>query len=233
MEFGIDRNLYVAAENRVLKINMKGQITTVIEQKFKGRWGACGIAVDQENNIFVAYDNKVLLIESNGKKSIFLDGDRNDLKLLATVGLEFDQNFENLYVADGKKGETSRLIKIPVKSDRPAETHKEVFVSDNNRIEYLSIDNHNNIILKGPYEEKYENSHNFILIANDLTSKIIQSRYHYSGHFSDPSSIFKILFNLKVAPNIATLSFGKKDFGESTVYGTAWRNGRIYKMRLK
>ena len=127
MEFGKDRHLYVAAEDRILKISQTGQIEILLKENFKGTWGACGIELDTKGNIYVAFDNKILKILPTGQKSIFIDGNNTDFKLEAVVGLEFDATYKYLYVCDGIRGKTGKLIRIPIRANGSSGEAKIIF----------------------------------------------------------------------------------------------------------
>ena len=74
MEFDAQGILYAAAEDRILKITENGEITPVVEKKFTGNWGACGIALDKEGTVFYTFDNKIMKITPEGSIELFLDG---------------------------------------------------------------------------------------------------------------------------------------------------------------
>jgi hypothetical protein len=155
--------------------------------------------------MFVSFDNKILKIRSNGRSSIFIDGNSIDFKLEAVVGLEFDSTMKHLYVCDGKRGGTGKLIRIPIQASGSPGIPEIIFKKNKYRPEYVSINKRNNIVIKGPENDS------FVFLKRDLTSIIIECK------------------NIGYA-EIETIAFGKKGFNENSIYGTEWFNGKIYRI---
>jgi len=99
-------NIYVADSNRIRKISSNGNVGTLAST---GITGACAVAVDSSQNVFVAdcQANKILKITSLGITSIFagsgLSGSANGQGTAASFnypsGVSLDSN-GNLFVAD-------------------------------------------------------------------------------------------------------------------------------------
>ncbi len=205
MEIGKDHHLYGAAEDRILKITEFGQVFTILKQAFKGRWGACGIALDNKNNVFISFDSRVLKIQPGGENSIFIDSKKIGIGLDAVVGLEFDRTYNNLYICDGFRGGTGQLIQVPIEADGSPGKAKLIFKKKNYRPEYVCINSDNNIVIKGP-----ENS-NFVLLKNDLAPVIVEMENKNLGE-------------------IETIAFGKQGFKRTSVFGTDWNYGKVYRI---
>ncbi len=205
LAFGPDRHLYAAADDRILRISPTGKIKILIKEDFKGTWGACGITLDAKGNMYVAYDNKVLRIRPNGDKSIFIDGSTVNPKLVTVVGLEFDAAFNYLYVCDGRRGETGKLIRIPMKANGSPGLPEIIFEKSGYRPEYVSLDRRGHIVTKGP-----ENA-DFVLLDSNLIPTMIECK------------------NLGYV-EIETIAFGGQGFKRNAVYGTEWFKGKIYRI---
>ncbi len=206
MEFGRDQHLYVAAEDRVLKITPAGEIQILLQQKFTGTWGTCGIALDQNDNIYISFDDKILKLLPSGERSIFIDSKKIGFELYSVVGLEFDSLFSNLYVCDGYRGGTGKLIRVPIKPDGSPGGAQVIFKKNRYRPEYVCIDHsQKQIVTKGPENPE------IVLLKDDLTPIMIE------------------LKNVGYE-EIETIAFGQEGFSNNSIYGTGWFGGKVYRI---
>jgi hypothetical protein len=205
MEFDKQGMLYAAVEDRILKITRDGNMAALVEKKFPGNWGACGIALDQKNTVFYAFDNKIMKITPEGKSKLFLDGGRTAPPLEAIVGIDFSPDFKSLYACDGKLG-SGKLVKIVVQADGEAGDVELLYQSQKFNMEYMAVDNQSNIIIKGPWSAAF-------------------IRLQSNGNVET----FK---HAKIGFGIQTISRGGKGFDENALYGTHMPGGFIYKIQL-
>jgi hypothetical protein len=104
MSMGPGGYVYAAAGDRILRINSEGAVETFLTDDFTGEWGACDLAFDSEENLYVVHDRMVekycIVPGAEPVKTTLLDG-RNDFPLLrAAVGICFGKDFKDLYVSD-------------------------------------------------------------------------------------------------------------------------------------
>ncbi len=205
MEFDSQGLLYAAAEDRILKIFKDGKIATLAEEKFSGNWGACGIALDQNDNIFFAYDNKIMKLTPEGKTELFLDGGQTRPSLSAIVGIEFAPDHRHLFACDGKLG-SGKLVRISISSDGSPGTVDLLYHDKKLNTEYIAFDKQYNPIVKGPW------STSFIRVGKDGK---VESLKHADIGFG-----------------IQTIARGGRGFDQDALYGTQMPVGVIYKIML-
>jgi|GEM_PF-1327348 len=205
MEFDKQGMLYAAVEDRILKISQDGKITALVEKKFSGNWGACGIALGQKKDVFYAYDNKIMKLTPQGKNELFLDGSQTSPPLQAIVGIDFSPDFQNLYACDGKLG-SGKLVKIAVQPNGQAGPIDLLYHDKKINVEYIAFDKRSNLIIKGPW------SKSFIRLQKNGTVEALK--------------------HSKIGFGIQTISMGGKGFDENALYGTHMPGGVIYKIQL-
>ena len=205
MEFDSQGTLYAAAEDRIIKISADGKITKMLEENFTGNWGACGIAVDQQKNVFYAYDNKIMKLTPSGKNELFFDGGKTSPPMVAIVGVDFGPDDKNLFACDGKLG-AGKLVKIPVNSDGTAGRVELLYQDQKVNTEYIAFDRESNLIVKGPWSAP------FIRVNTDGQ---IESLNHG-----------------KIGFGIQTIAQGGKGFDRDALYGTQMPSAVVYKINL-
>ena len=205
MEFDSQGHLIAAAEDRVLKISKDGEYTTLVEKKFPGFWGTCGIALDQKDNIFYAYDNKIMKLTPEGTNELFLDGGQSSPTLKAIVGIEFATDYRHLFACDGKLG-SGKLVKIPIRSDGSPGPVELLYHDENLNTEYIAFDKDFNLIIKGPWSQSF--------IRVDKNGKA------------------ESLKDADIGYGIQTITRGGQGFDQNAIYGTHMPFGVIYKIVL-
>lgn len=205
MEFDAGGMLYAAAEDRILRISGDGAIIPIVEKKFTGNWGACGIALDKEGTVFYAYDNKIMKITAGGSGELFLDGSRTSPPLEAIVGIDFAPDYRNLFVCDGKL-EAGKLARIPMNTDGGAGSIELLYHDPKVNTEYMAFDKDSNIIVKGPW------SASFIRVK---TNGQVESLKHDTIGFG-----------------IQTIAWGGRGFDPNALFGTHMPSGIVYKILL-
>ncbi len=206
-ELGEDNHFYAAARNRILKISLDGEVTTLIKEQFTTTWGGVtGIELDNEGNIYVAYKNKIAMYSPSLEKTVLIESDSYEF-----ISLEFDRDFKYLYSSGGKlepwesKG---KVYSFEVNPDGTLNDPVILFESSDGRPEYIIIDKMNNI-----YSSIYagnRNQNNIVQISND-------------------SSIAE--FNIESITNNETMEFGREGFDEHSIYLTTWL-GSIFKVYI-
>jgi hypothetical protein len=205
MEFDKNGVLYAVAEDRVLKISGDGIVAALVEKKFTGNWGACGMALDQEGNIFYAYDDKIMKLTPDGKNELFLDGAQVSPSLEAIVGIDFSDDFSSIYACDGKLG-SGKLVKIPIRSDSSAGKVKVLFHDEKINVEYMAIVDNDDLIIKGPWSAA------FVRVPQN-------GQIEYFKHE-------------KIGFGIQTIARGRSGFDPNALFGTHMPSGVIYKVIL-
>ncbi len=143
---GKDNTMYAAACDRIIRITPDGDMETVIEEDFSGKWGACDVKVDREGNIYVVHGVKVEKYSGSLQKTLIIDGENDKIKLSAAVGIDFDKDYKNLYLADvfGKK-----IVKYPLD---PGDPVREPLVFDlvYKNPEYVAVSERNEAFVSLP-----------------------------------------------------------------------------------
>jgi hypothetical protein len=197
--------LYAAVEDRILKIFKDGTVETLVERKFTGNWGACGIALDQKGGIFYTYDNKIMKITPDGNNELFLDGGQVSPSLDAIVGIEFAPDYRFLFACDGKLG-SGKLVKIPIQSDGNAGPVEVLYSDEKTNTEYIAFDRESNLVIKGPWSASF--------IHVDKNGK--------AEAFNHPG----------VGYGIQTIARGGEGFDQNAIFGTQMPVGIVYKIIL-
>jgi hypothetical protein len=205
MEFDSQGLLYAAAEDRILRISEDGKTETLVEQKFSGNWGACGIALDQKGGVYYSYDNKIMKLNPDGKNELFLDGGQTSPSLKAIVGIEFSPDDKHLFACDGKLG-SGKLVKIPVLTSGEAGPMKVIYRDDKLNTEYIAFDRESNLVIKGPW------SASFIRVTENGEAETFN--------------------HVEIGYGIQTIARGGKGFDTNAIFGTHMPVGVIYKIVL-
>ncbi len=203
MKYDKDNNIIAAAQDRILKIDPEGKVTTLIRENFNGFLGASGLELDEEGNIYVVSGSKVYKYSKNLEKTEYLSSDQ--YKTFFSIAFSPDKKY--LYLTDFN---TKSLIKYEIKKDGTVGKHQEIvrdpvkdsgsfgaplniIFSDSGNM-YVSIDGMSRIL-------KIDKDENLYLIKMDKTIR---------NH---------------------VIQFGTKEFGEDYIYITTYSN-TVYRMKL-
>ena len=196
-----DKNIYAAAQDRILKITMDGKVSTIIKDNFGGLFGASGIDVDDKGNIYVTNGTLINKYSKNLKKEVFIDGSKveiNGASLSYAFSLKFDADYKNLYIGNR---EPDSILKFPIeangKAGKPSIVTQTTFTCPH---KLALVDN---ILYACP-------GHSGFILKNDLSGN---QSFYVAG-----SEIYN-----------ASFAFGKKDFGQHIVYFTSISSGKILK----
>ena len=199
-----EKNIYAAAQDRILKITMDGKVSTIIKDDFGGLFGASGIDVDGNGNIYVTNGNKINKYNKNLEKEVFIDGDtvKMDGAVLSyAFSLKLDADCKNLYI--GNRAPDS-ILKFPIEADGKAGTPSLVTKNIYTCPHKLALID--NILYACP-------GHSGLILKNDLSGN---QNFYIAGTEIDNASF----------------AFGKKDFGQHIVYFTSLTSGKIFKYDL-
>ncbi len=116
-----------------------------IKEDFKERNGIFGIEFDQNGNMYVSCQNKILKYTPSKEKSVFISNDNVKIKLDNIMGLEFDNDYKNLYVCETDYGQ---IIKIPVKKNGKAGMPKVFFKQYDYAPRYIKFFSNGDILIK-------------------------------------------------------------------------------------
>ena len=160
---------------------------------------------DQKDNIFYAYDNKIMKLTPEGTNELFLDGGQSSPTLKAIVGIEFATDYRHLFACDGKLG-SGKLVKIPIRSDGSPGPVELLYHDENLNTEYIAFDKDFNLIIKGPWSQSF--------IRVDKNGKAEPLKHADIGY------------------GIQTITRGGQGFDQNAIYGTHMPFGVIYKIVL-
>ncbi len=203
MKFDSNKNIIAACQDRILKIDAAGNVTTLIRDDFKGFLGASGLELDKEGNMYVVSGNKVYKYSANLERTEYLISD----KYYSFFSISFTPDGKYLYLTDfntksivkyeinedGSVGEGVEIIREPIKNSGSFAAPLNIIYSDNGDT-YISIDGMAHIL-------KIDKDENMSLIA-----------------MSEPVSNHII-------------AFGSKKFGEDYLYFTTYSN-KVCKLKL-
>jgi|GEM_PF-3931911 len=194
MSMGPGKYIYAAAGDRILRINSEGMAETFIRDDFEGEWGACDLAFDLEENLYVVHDRMVekycIVSDTKPTKTTLLDGRKDFPQLRAAVGICFGRDFKELYVSDvfGNK-----VVKCTLKEDGTIGEMTEY--TPLRSAEYMETDKGGNIYISLPAE-----------------NRLVQI---------DPSGEESTVAAGNLLKEPTTLAFGKGGFETGSLYITA------------
>jgi len=164
MTFDSNGNLFIAAHDRIVRIDTLGTPLTLIQEDFKGPCGVSDVRIDSANNLYIVYDNIIARYDTGLNKKIVVNGNDFNPTIKWAVGIEFDVNNEYIFVGDcnGKK-----LFIIPYKSNNYVDESK---VIPSNWGQYLTKDEHENIYLSMHGPETFPE---FLIVDRNLKKKEI------------------------------------------------------------
>lgn len=206
MKLGKDGFIYAVAENKILKIDTEnGKYETIIEHEFEGPWGAYGIELDDDGNIYAGdhHGGIQAFVKSDNwnYKTIVESGTDSGVKK-SFGGLILDEN--TLYYLDF---ENSQLVSSSVKwvKGLPEITETQKLYLPLNFPEFMQIHN-GDLLIKAARE-------NAMVRVRD--NKIIQK----IGFESES----------EVSP-IVTFRLKQIDENTSEFYGVSWGpNGTLFR----
>ncbi|MDP4095138.1 MAG: SMP-30/gluconolactonase/LRE family protein [Bacillota bacterium] len=206
MVIGKDRNIYAAAADRILKISMDGKVTTLIKDNFGGLFGASGIDIDNNGNIYVTDGCNINKYTRLLQKLVFIDGTKIQIDdsnpLTYAFSLKFDPDCKNLYV--GNRGPDG-ILKFPINSDGTPGKASIITQKTVTCPHTLAFDTNGNIYACP--------GHSGVVLFCDQGGK---QKFYIANTEIDN----------------ATFAFGNKSFGENTLYITSLTSGKVYKYDL-
>jgi len=211
IELGSDGQIYAAAENCILKIDpTTGGYTTLIKDVFKGGWGAYGIDLDKDGNIFVGDHHGGIhfyLKKKNWLKKTIIAGSKTGAKKKSFGGVLV--NNDVLYYLDFENS-LLHSVKLERENDFPKITPSEI----------------TSLKIPVPYPEYLE------VWKEDIFVKA--ARENTMFRVRDNQVIQKIDFacSEEVSP-IVTFAFYNSHVKASDFYGVSWGpQGTMFKGRM-
>ena len=199
MDFNTDNDLFIAAKDRIVKLDKSGKHATVIKENFDGPAGVSDVRFDKSGNLFAAYGNKIASYDSQWNKKIVVDGSKFDPTITWAVGIEFDQDENYLFIGDCNG---QQLLAVPFKN--PDYT-KEIKTYPSKWGQYLTKDLEGNLYLtmlgKGTQSEFLRVQENMQPEYLTVKNKPFQDRKEhkktiaYGSFGSDEEAIFCIIGN--------------------------------------
>ncbi len=196
MKYDSDNNIIAAAQDRILKIDAGGNVTTLIRDDFKGFLGASGLELDKEGNIYTVSGNKVYKYSADLERTEYLCSD----SYYSFFSMAFTPDNKYLYLTDfnskaiikyainedGSVGEGIEIVREPVKNSGSFGAPLNIIFSDSGNA-YVSIDGM---------------AHILVIDENGDLSMMAMTE-PVSNHI---------------------ISFGSKEFGEDYIYFTTYGN---------
>ncbi len=119
MKYDKDHNIIAAAQDRIIKIDKKGNLITLVEEEFQGFLGASGLEIDKEGNIYVVSGGKVYRYSKDLVKTEYLSSE--DYNSFFSIAFSPDNKY--LYLTDFY---TKSLIKYEINADGTVGQGKEI-----------------------------------------------------------------------------------------------------------
>ena len=113
MDFNKDNDLFIAAKDRIVKLDKSGKLATIIKENFDGPAGVSDVRFDKSGNIYAVYGNTVTCYDSQWNKTIVVDGNKFDPAIKWAVGIEFDKEENYLFIGDCNG---QQLLAVPFKN---------------------------------------------------------------------------------------------------------------------
>ena len=113
MNFNTDNDLFIAAKDRIVKLDKSGKLSTVINENFDGPAGVSDVRFDKSGNLYAVYGNTVACYDSKLNKTIVVDGNKFEPAIKWAVGIEFDQYENYLFIGDCN---AQQLLAVPFKN---------------------------------------------------------------------------------------------------------------------
>lgn len=211
MTFDKDNNILAAAQDRILKINQDGKVSTLLQEDFDGFLGASGIEADKDGNLYITNGDKIIKYTPDLKKSVFIESIKSNLPEVpySYFSLKFDPDYKNLYVSEFNN---KILYKYPIKADGTADSPV--------------------VIVKEPIKD----SGSFGAPLNITFSKKGNMYVSIDGmsQVMKVDSAGKIDF-IKLGDNLSNhiIAFGGNGFDEKSIYFTTYQGDNLYRYTLE
>lgn len=149
MKYDSNKNIIAASQDRILKIDAGGNVTTLIRDDFEGFLGASGLELDKEGNIYVVSGHKVYRYSTDLERTEYLCSN----SYFSFFSIAFSPDNEFLYLTDfytksimkyninedGSVGKGIEIVREPVKNSESFGAPLNIIFGDNANI-YVSID---------------------------------------------------------------------------------------------
>lgn len=199
MTFDKKGNLYLAAHDRIVKIDSNGIQKTLIEENYGGPCGATDVRIDSANFLYVVYANIVAQYDTLLNKKVVVDGVNFNPPIKWAVGIELDRKNERIFIGDC---EGNKLLIVPFKRSTYA-TESKIVLS--NWGQFLTKDEHGNIYLSmnGPetfpeflYLDETFHPKKIYLKSRPLQNeRLYKKSIAYGKHASHDKGIYCIIGN--------------------------------------
>lgn len=203
MKYDSNKNIIAAAQDRILKIDADGNVTTLIRDDFNGFLGASGLELDKEGNIYVVNGDRVYKYSTNLERTEYLCSESYN----SFFSIAFSPDGKYLYLTDfntkalvkydinedGSLGDSIEIVREPVKNSGSYGAPLNIVFGESGNT-YISIDGMARIL---------------VIDKNDMQSLIPLSGF-VSNHI---------------------IAFGSKEFGEDYIYFTTYGN-KVCKLKL-
>jgi hypothetical protein len=164
MTFDVKGNLYIAAHDRIVRIDTNGIQKTLIVENFGGPCGATDVRIDSANYLYVVYNNIVAQYDTLLNKKIIVNGENFNPPIKWAVGIEFDKKNEHIFIGDGGG---NKLFIVPYKRSTYVAESKVIL---SNWGQYLTKDEYGNIFLSMHGPETFAE---FLLLNENFQPKKI------------------------------------------------------------
>ncbi|HEX2968826.1 MAG TPA: hypothetical protein VHO46_06940 [Bacteroidales bacterium] len=199
MTFDQKGNLYLAAHDRIVKIDSNGIQETIIKENYGGPCGATDVRIDSANYLYIVYDNIVAQYDTLLNKKIIVDGENFNPPIKWAVGIELDNRSERIFIGDG---EGNKLLIVPFKRQAYAVESKIILSSWG---QYLTKDEYGNIFLSmhGPetfpeflyLDESFHPQKIFLKSRPLQNERLYKKAIAYGKHCSRDKGIYCIIGN--------------------------------------
>ncbi|MBH1939948.1 SMP-30/gluconolactonase/LRE family protein [Mobilitalea sibirica] len=212
MTFDQQGNILAAAQDRILHITPEGTVSTLIREDFKGFLGASGIEFDKQGNFYITNGSTIDKYTPDLAKTTFIDSSKGETSYSSFFSLEFDPDYNNLYVTDFNSKSLLKysidtegnvqdnpevIIKNPIKNSGVFGAPLNITFSDKDHM-YVSIDGMAQIM-----KIDNEGGIEFLKLGNIISNHIIA----FGGKGFDEESIYITTFNGK---NIYRYKIGER-----------------------
>jgi DNA-binding beta-propeller fold protein YncE len=202
MKYDSDNNIIAAAQDRILKIDAEGNVTTLIREDFRGFLGASGLEVDREGNIYVVSGQRVFKYSADLEKTEYLSSD----KYYSFFSIAFSPDHKYLYLTDFN---TKALVRYDI-SDGIADKGTE--------------------IVREPVKNSGSFGAPLNMIFNDYGSMFVSIDGMGQILKIDKNGALSLISVNKTVSN-HIIAFGSKGFDENCVYFTTYGN-KVCKLKL-
>lgn len=100
MIFDKNGNLFIAANDRIVKVTPDKKQYAIIKESFSGPCGVTDLRFDKIGNLYAIYDKIVARYDSLFNKVVFVDGSKFKIPIQWGVGIEFSNDEQYLFIGD-------------------------------------------------------------------------------------------------------------------------------------